>query len=336
MKESREQAWKATAEKAGKNNINFIDDISNLNNDDSFAPINEEEEKQPLTEEEKAEVRKKLFVLLIVIVIVLILLIVILIFDPFNDSSTDKKEADEILTEEKEADDKEEPEQTKTSLNTMADGEIALDNTEINLLIDEIEYRTYEYYENDTMALYASNNVSISSLDNTNKLFLMSKTTDFNSLIKKSIDETSICDSNITIDTPAVANILKERFNTTVSLYEDFIFNYYKDETYIKTFKFTNVNGKYVGSCYTPNTEVEKLAQIVVTKATKSGTNLYVDSQVVFVREDGVYKDPTFKTLITNNQAAVLDDYIGSGNTYRYTYDISGSNYYLTSVSLLK
>ena len=330
-KNNREKVWKATAE---KNSINFVDDISNLNNDDSFAPINEEEERQPLTEEEKEEVRKKLFVLLIVIVAVLIFLVVVLIFDPFSSKQdTNKKDND---TEEKE-EQKEDPEEPKQeTLATLPDGEIKLTNSEIQIIINEIEYKTNEYYENETLFLYKADNTNITTLTDANKLFLLSKTSDFNSLVKKSINDNNLCGTKIVIDAKSINGILNDRFNTSIKKYESFNYSYFKEETFISTYKFVYNNGNYEGSCHTPNTNVNQLAQQQVVKATKEGKKLYIDAKVVFVKENGVYKDPTFKTLITNNKAAMLDDYINSGNTYRYTYDISGINYILTNVSLLK
>ena len=332
-KNNREKVWKATAE---KNNINFVDDISNLNNDDSFAPINEEEERQPLTEEEKIEVRKKLFVLLIVIIAVLIFLVVVLIFDPFKSKKVNNNK--ENQTEEKQEQEKpadpEEPK--KDNLTSLPDGEIKLTHSEIQIIINEVEYHHEEYFENETLFLYKTDKTNISTLSDTNKLFLMSKTADFNSLVKKSINENNLCGNKITIDAKSIQGILKDRFNTSLTKNESFIYSYYKDKTFIKTYKFVYVNGVYEGSCYTPNTAVNQLAQQQVQKATKEGTKLYIDAKVVFIRENGVYKDPTFKTLITKNEAAMIDDYINSGNTYRYTYDISGVNYILTDVSLSK
>lgn len=331
-KNNREKVWKATAE---KNNVNFVDDISNLNNDNSFAPINEEEERQPLTEEEKEEVRKKLFVLLIVIVAVLIFLIVVLIFDPFKSKKENNKK--ENQTEEKQEQEKPaEPEEPKKdNLASLQDGEIVLTNKEIQILINEIQYRHEEYFENDTLFLFKTDKTNITTLSDTNKLFLMSKTSEFNSLVKKSINENNLCGNKITIDAKSIQGILKDRFNTSLTKNENFIYSYYKDEIFIKTYKFVYANGNYEGSCYTPSTNINQLAEQQVIKATKDGTKLYIDAKVVFIKENGIYKDPTFKTIITKN-GAQTDNYINSGNTYRYTYDISGVNYILTDVSLSK
>ena len=88
-KKEIEKTWKATSKL--NTEINNDNDISNLNDDNSFLPI-EEEERAPLTEEEKKSIRKKLFFLLIIVVIVLIALLVTLIFNPFQ---SNKKTTDE-------------------------------------------------------------------------------------------------------------------------------------------------------------------------------------------------------------------------------------------------
>lgn len=335
-KNSREKVWKATT-KTNHQPIKktFDDDISNLNNDNSFVPIEEEEETLPLTEEEKQEVRKKLFVLLIAIVVVLFLLIIILIFDPFKSKDKDSEDKKVETVEQENTDDDQEDPKT-ISLLELENGNIDLNNSEIKQLESEIIFKQYEYYENDTISLYKSNSVNISSLTNKDKLFLLTKTSDFNSLIKKMIVNDSICNSTLTIKTSTIDSLLKNRFNTKVTSYDDFTYSYYEGDSYIKTIKFTKTNDEYIGKCYEPKKNVTNVSQQVVTNAIKENQKLYIDCKVVFVKQDGVFKDPTFKTLITNDKTKALDEYIDSGNTYRYTFDISSSNYYLINVTLIK
>ena len=330
QKNQREKAWKATAKVEFQKRKNTFDDadIANLNNDDSFYPIDEEEQKQPLTEEEKTEVRKKLFILLIIIIIVIIGFIYVLIFNPFKEEKTPEEN-----TQQEETDESEEEENNET---TSDDSTITLDSEIVKTLEEETIYQNYEYYNNDTLALYRNNSTNITDLDNKTKLFLASKTNEFKQEIENNINTTSICNSNITINTSVIDEILKNRFNTSVTAYEEFIFSYYKDKVFIQDFKFTKKDNSYIGECYQSTNTIDSIAQQQITSVSKENDTLYINYKVVFIKETGVYKDPNFTTLITNDKSATTTDYINEGNTYQYVYTINNGNYTLTNVALLK
>ncbi|MBE6150367.1 MAG: hypothetical protein E7162_00920 [Firmicutes bacterium] len=323
---NREKEWKSTAKVQIEANMDS--DISNLNDDDSFLPI-EEQEKEPLSEEEKKEVRKKLFFLLVVIIVVLLGLLIVLIFNPF-DTNTSKKEKETENKEETPKSDNEKP------VTELEDGDIPPANYEIKALEKEIINLKYDYYENDTLAIYKTGNMDIKNLTDKNKLFLVTKTNDFASLIKNKTTIEEACNSDIIIEQKAIDEILKNRFSTTVVNYDEFTYNFYTNDEYQKTIKFIyNGSNAYVGKCYNYTNQINTFTQQELQSATKDKTKLYIDVKVVFISENGVFKDPNFTTLITNQNQS-FEQYIKNGSTYRYTYDISGSSYSLLNVSLLK
>lgn len=331
-KNEREQKWNSTAKVNSKSQTKtYDDDIANLNDDDSFAPINEEETPK-LTEEEKVEVRKKLFLLLIVIIVVILLFSVVLIFDPFKQTESKKDNS----TKEEQSKNNEETNDEDLSIVKRENGTIDLTNEEIKKLESEVIYKYYEYYNNDTLALYRNTSNDINNLDNKTKLFLVSKTKDFVSIIEDKVFDTTICNDNITIPISKIDEILKNRFATTITQYEEFIFSYYKNDEFIQDIKFTKLDNSYIGTCYESQKQVDSLVQQSISKATKEDNNLYIDFKVVFVKSSGVYKDPTFTTLITNDQNTTIEDYINQGNIYRYTYNINDGKFSLINISLLK
>ena len=344
-KKEIEKTWKATSKL--NTEINNDNDISNLNDDNSFLPI-EEEERAPLSEEEKKSIRKKLFFLLIIVVIVLIALLVTLIFNPFqsNKKTTDEETKPTIEEEVNDNDNDNNNEEEKIPeenndekpISQLEDGTIPLTNIKIQSLSKEIVNLYKDYYEHDNIALYKNGNTNIDNLKDETKLFLLSKTNNFSSLVKSKNNLENICNSNgnIIIEKKDIDEILNKRFNTPLSNYIPFIYNIYNEaENYTNTIKFTYQNNQYIGKCHTLNTEIDSITQQLVTSATKEQNKLYVDVKVVFINKTGVYQDPNFNTLITNKNQT-FDQYIEKGNVYRYTYDINNDQYSLINITLLK
>ena len=324
----REKEWKNLSKKEPAI-IDEFDDIGNLN-DETFVPNPEFEPKQ-LTEEEKKEIRKNILITLIAIGIALILLVLVLIFNPFKKIENlfnNKQSEEEVASNEKDDD--------SAIISELTDGEISLTNKELNTLISEIEYKQNEYFDNDTLFLFKNDSIEIKKLSDKDKLFLMSKTIEFKELINSSINNFSICNSSITISTNNVDQILMTNYNTLANNYVDFYYSHYDGENYVKTIKFTYTNGNYIGTCYNQNNNLVTASKQKIVSANKQQDKLYINIKVVFIKESGVYKEPDFKTLISNDLTLDEKEYMKSANTYRYTYNISEGKYVLTNVSLIK
>ena len=337
-KESREKAWKATSQARTKpinEKTNIDADIVNLNHNNDFIPVTEEieaEEIIPLTEEEKREVRKKLFILLVAIVIALVVMIIMLIFDPFGGKEKDKDKDKPIVQEEKE-DDKEDK---KKSLKDMKDGTVSLAHEELVKLIEIVEFNRNENLFNDTVSFFSTTPVLTSKLSNKNKLFLTTKSEKFKKMFETKITNNNVCSSELNIPTTEMSKLVKEVLNTDVSEYISFYYSYYDDTSYINDIIFKKENDLYIGECIKTTPQPKAVVQQSILGANKENKKINIDVKVVFINQTGVYKDPNFKTLITNDKNASLDNYISEGNTYRYTFDVSSDNYHLESISLLK
>ena len=326
-KNDREKEWKATA-----SIHNSYDDINNLNDSEEFAPIVEQEEVKVLSDEEKIEIRKKLFILLVLIILALLFMLIILIFDPFksnkkeesNDKENSPAQKEEVKTDQ------------EKSISELNDGLIINDNLELNSITKEIIYQKEEYYDNDTLALFKTNQTKISSLTDLNKLFLIGKTNEFNSLVKEKNTKNDICNSDITIPTSEVQKILTERFNTNVKEYVTFNYSYYDNGNFVSNIKFTLKDNNYIGTCYKSKEKISSVTEQEFVSATKEANNLYIDVHAVFINSKGVYKDPNLKTLITNDVKATSNEYMPKGNIYRYIYTYNNGKYVLQGVQLLK
>ena len=311
-KNDREKEWKATA-----SIHNSYDDINNLNDSEEFAPIVEQEEVKVLSDEEKIEIRKKLFILLVLIILALLFMLIILIFDPFksnkkeesNDKENSPAQKEEVKTDQ------------EKSISELNDGLIINDNLELN---------------NDTLVLFKNDPTKISSLTDLNKLFLIGKTNEFNSLVKEKNTKNDICNSDITIPTSEVQKILTERFNTNVKEYVTFNYSYYDNGNFVSNIKFTLKDNNYIGTCYKSKEKISSVTEQEFVSATKEANNLYIDVHAVFINSKGVYKDPNLKTLITNDVKATSNEYMPKGNIYRYIYTYNNGKYVLQGVQLLK
>ncbi len=329
-KSSREKAWVASKNKNNNQVIsgdNLSDEINNLQ-DDSFVELEEgEEEKVPLTEEEKLVIRKKIGALLCGVIIVFIFLIIVLIFDPFapkKDNDDDGKIDEEVIQE-------------KITLYDYEDGEINLNDKYISQMYDEIELKTYDFYEFDTYFMFANSVNKISSFTDLQKAFFVTKSSEFTTLMTKISTSESICDQTISIDTNTLSSIASERYNSTVSIIPSFKYNYYYNKSYVASINFKLENDKYIGTCYKSNKVADKVVFQDFIKATKKGDYVYIDVVVAFANKNGVYKDPNYKELITSDREANREEYLKNANTYRYTFVVDEEDgYYLDNISLIK
>lgn len=327
-KYNHEQMWQETS---ATNKNDSYDDINNLNDSNDFVPIDKNAQVKILTDEEKQELRKKLFILLILIVLTLFIMITLFFFEPLKSNNKEKSSEKETdMTQQEEKTDQEK------KISELSDGLIVNDNIELNSLIKEIIYQNEEYYDNDTIVLFKNDQTKISSLTDLNKLFLVSKTDDFNNLIKEKNTINDICNNNIAIHTSEIQRILTERFNTNVKEYVTFNYSYYDNGNFISNIKFTLKNDNYVGTCYKSNEKISSIPKQEFVSATKEKNNLYIDVRIVFINATAVYKDPSLKALITNDVNATSDEYMSKGNIYRYLYTYNNGKYVLQGVQLLK
>ena len=327
-KSSREKAW--VASKGKKTNV-IVNDGSNseINNlqDESFVELEEfEEEPVPLTEEEKLEIRKKIGILLIFVVIAFFIMLIILIFDPFAPRKSTEKEEKE---EEKE-------EEVKVTLYEYEDGDINTGDKYITSIYNEIKFRVIDNYEYDTFFLYRNNETKINTLSDIQKIVLLSKTNDFNTLLEKISTSGNVCEEKIDIDVSKMDEILLRKYGTIFTPTNQFKYNYYYSDSYIASILFTLDGNVYHGKCYDRQTKLTKMIEQELVSATKKDNYLYLDVKAAFITEKGVFKDPNFKTLITNDRNASFDTYMQKANTYRYTYVISKDGYYLDNIALKK
>jgi len=277
--------------------------------------------------QELTEIRKKLILLLIGIIIFGVITVVILI-NPFKFKSNQKPSDNVVNKDDSASDNKDE----------IPLGEIDIEHSLVSKLNSKISFTTNDFMYIDLFELYRADNLEINNLSNSTKLYLLKRDDAFYELI--SSDETDeyikTCDTNgLEISKEDFDSVIKKVFGSNATIdYEPINYYYYSDDYNSKKLTLTYENEKFVLRCndYTEETTVTKFVQQNIEKAVKIETGIELYQKVVFINQTGVYKDPDFVELITNDQNAELTDYISNGALYKYTFNQDGDNYYLAKI----
>lgn len=315
-------------------------DISNLNADSDFvAPTTGDEESEiALSKEEKDEMRKKLFFLLIFIIIILIVFVGVLISNTNKSGKEESNKKDEQSEKVDSGDENNKPSEVITE-KTLADlpmGTLDIQEKAVRELFTFVDFQTDDFYVNNPYALYYSNK-SITTIDDNSKLFLFTKTEQFTDLLGMSNGGDICSNNNIVINNTDLDTALNTSLMTSVHDHKNFSYLYNYGANDKKVIKFINDGQKYIGTCTSLNSTIlSKVTDQELISATKTQDAIILNAKVVFINKSGVYKDPAFKSLITNDFAAIRSDYINSGNTYKYIFKNNNGKYYLTSVELVK
>lgn len=338
-KNEREKTWKSISkENQASNNKMFEDDINNLNENESFSPIDEVEKKVPLTEVEKKVVQIKIFFLLIAVIVFVIGLIAFRIITSQTKtaitSQTETPSQDEV-NEESEIQDNEIVDKS-TPITELKDGEISADNNELSILVNEIKYENGEKYLPVAKGIYINENTDIKLLSDECKLFLVSKTKEFEKIASENVLVNLYTQNSAQLEIKEIDTILKARLNTSLDKHKEFIYLLVFENNELSVVKFSK-NGNFYNATIEREVKVSssRIEQKFIS-ASKQKNKIYVDMKVVFIKENGIYKDSNYKSLITKEPQKTEDDWFKEANTYRHTYEIINNNYVLTNVSLIK
>jgi len=293
------------------------------------------EEKKKLEDydpNELADARKKLL-FLFVIVIIAGIVIILLLMKPLDFNTPNNK------------DNGEENNGGNNVQNQNYPIELELFDEDVVVLNEKITFSSNDFKEIDLYPLYINKELNVKDIPNNLKLFLLSNDDEFYSmLVNNGVKEyVNTCnEKGIEISKSDFDEVINSNFRSDTTINYDTI-NYafsidgYNTKGIILTYK----DDKYIVKCSnnTASNSITKFLQQKLVKAfaIEDGIELY--QRVVFVSLEGnagVYKEPTFDTLITNDKSAELDSYINNGNTYKYTFVKDKDNYYLSKIELIE
>lgn len=285
---------------------------------------------QPLKEydpKELAEVRKKLILLLIGLVIFVVVAIVVVInpFDVGKNNKTDDKE-NKPVQEEK-------PDEEEIPL-----GAIDLSEPIVVELNDFVSFSYGDFQRADLFPLYTSNLLEANNIPNDIKMFFVKRHNSFLNLLNGAgiKDYVGTCaEGGINISKDDFDKVVTGIFGPDATIvYDDINYSYYiKDEDATKITMIWD-NDHYILKCnnYMENSTITKFVQQELYKAIKVEEGIEIYQSVVFINPTGVYKDPNFSELITNDVTATFDQYIKKGGLYKYTFAENGEDYYLSKI----
>jgi len=285
--------------------------------------IKEEKHYDP---KELEEIRKKLILLLIGVIICGVVVLVILV-NPFDfEINSTSGNNDAPVEEEQE------------STEQMPLGAIDTSNSTVVELNNFVSFSASDFENIDLFPLYASDVIESKDIPNNIKLYLLKRHEAFLEMLDNANIEEYIetCDTNGLV-------ITKEKFDGVVSKvlgsnvtveYNDINYAYYSSILGVKKITMSYASEEYLIKCndYTQGGIITKFIQQNLNKAVKVENAIEIYQNIVFINETGVYKDPKFTQLITNDTNAVFNDYISSGVIYKYTFTEDGENYYLTKI----
>lgn len=302
-----------------------------MKNDDS--DIQNLNSRVEYTKEEKMKVQKTFFLLLVGSVIVIIIFLVFLFYSN-NIKKLFSNQEDEVEDQEVEVE-----EQEVNALYNLSDGNININNVDIQNLYSRLYLDTNEYFLFQSEQLYTK---SITELSDKDKLFLISKTQKFNKLIDVNNNiytKEDLCNRNTYIDSEKVEEIAKYNFNIKDLNHADFYMAFVKDNVFLSFIEFTVDNDSYIGKCIEYEIQpIDKVATSILSTASKEKDYIYLDIKVIFQTTNGVYKDSDLTTKIsdTYNEEYELN-YYASGSLYRIYYKYNGNkDYFLEKIELMQ
>lgn len=305
--------------------------INSLFGESSDIPKKELKDYAPI---ELLKARKKLL-FLFVGVIVTGVIIIVLLFNPLE------------LNFGKDNNNKNKEENNNSNVNKVPDYPIELNlfDEKVMLLNRQIEFSVEEQKQIDLFALYVSESIVVNDIPNNIKMTFLKKSDKFYDMLQNN----KINEYVKTCNLEGVA-ISKDEFDQVYRIvfgkdalanYSNINYEFFTEEEQLKKVTLTFDVDKYIVKCndYSVNDNITKFVQQDLIKAIETENTIELYQKIVFVTYSGnigVYKEPTFKTLITNDKNLVVDDYINLGNTYKYTFDKDDSNYYLSKIELMK
>lgn len=223
--------------------------------------------------------------------------------------------------------------------------ELNLFDEKVTTLNQQIMVSVTDQKEIDLFPIYVNDRIDINDIPNNIKLFYLKKNYSFYDMLKdnKVNDYVATCNKEgIIIDKTEFDKVYNYVYgNDTLIGYSNVNYEFPVQEYQTKKITLTFDTDKYIVKCndYSVNNNITKFVQQDLVKAVETESTIELYQKVVFVTYSGnvgVYKDPAFKTLITNDKSAVLEDYITQGNTYKYTFNKEEGNYYLSKIELTK
>lgn len=277
--------------------------------------------------QELAEVRKKLILLLIGLVIFVVISVVVLI-NPFDIGKNNKTE-----------DNKNKPvQEEKPSEDEIPLGVIDSSEPIVMELNNLVSFSYGDFQSVDLFPLYANNLLEANNISNDIKLFLIQGHDSFLNLLNDSgiKDYLATCsDEGISISKEEFDKVVTEIFGPDATvIYDDINYSYYVAEQNPTKISLSWNNEHYILKCndYMEISTITKYVQQKLDKAVKTEEGIELYQKVVFINQTGVYKDPNFGELITNDVTATFDQYIKNGSLYKYTFVENEGNYYLSKI----
>lgn len=285
---------------------NDFDDIENLNEE-----IYKAEEATLLNDDEKKEMRKHILLLIgVVCLFAVILILVNVVWPSFKKT---KKEKPAVV------------EEKKLSLAELEDGEINLDNAELQEYINFIDL---DYHDNTTinlLSLYQSK-FKFYELSDQIKFFYFVNSNSFKNYLRKKDKDN--CLINYSLNKEEIDKLIQKQLNISLSteIKLNTIFKFNNNSLSAITYNNDSLSINCQKHQESSSTSYIKSQ---VESAIKTGDTLVVYQKAFFMNIDGIFKDTEFNQIITNNPNTDYNIAFKEANTYKFIFKETNGKYYL-------
>ena len=296
--------------------------------------IDNKEMKPKLSKEESEQIKKKLTKLLAVLIVLGTLFITFLFTTHSNksNSTSNNNKNDKNIVDNNSINN-----ENIQSNKVLPEGELSISDSAIEKYKNILTFKMYDTILYSSIKdIFLTNDFS--KLDNDNKIYLATKSESFNRYLESVgiLNHEYGCNKSgmLEFDGNTMKKALEEVFGFDVN-YQDSNFRlpYYINDTLINVYDVTFSNGKYSMNCINNyKNDLEYVIQTKINKITNNNGKLVFEMKSVFINKTGVYSDPKFTKLITNDSKITYDNYIDKGNSYKFVFEKNNDNYYLKGI----
>lgn len=279
----------------------------------------EKQEPIEMTEEEKQRVKKELMGLIWLILIIIIGIIVFFVISGLI-KKDEKPTNNEPVVEEK-------------LLEPLEEGEIDVSNE----IIQEID-KMFSFninnplYEENILNLFNTEKVKIEDLNFQTKMFLITSNSIFNNYMLEKTNLKDYKTKEVSLTKEKLEDLSKEIFGRDINLDHNNFKYYYETKEKVTYFNVTLENDKYI---FTETTGSPSSFRVHMNLyyAYKVSVELTLRYQVLFINNNGIYKDKEMTNLISTDRYNV-NNYLNKADMYDFEYEESDIyNYFLNSTN---
>lgn len=266
----------------------------------------EEKEPREMTEEEKQKVKKQMMGLIWLILIIIIGIIIFFIVSGLI-KKDEKTTNNEPVVEEKIPD-------------SLEEGEIDTTNETIQEINKMFSFNINNpLYEENILNLFNSEKVQVEDLNFRTKMLLITSNSIFNNYMLEKTNLKNYKTKEVSLTKVKLEELSKEIFGKDINLEHNNFKYYYETKEGVTYFDVTLEDDKYIFR-ETTGTPSQFRVHMNLYYVNKVSVELTLRYQVLFINNNGIYKDKEMTELISTDRYNV-ENYLNKAEMYDFEYE---------------